>query len=176
MRAWSFPHSANQECMVSLVPDPSFSEQGPREFRDLTIQWYKDYGRSLDYLETRSDLRADRIGFYGLSLGADAGLLFAALEPRLRAIVLVAGGLSTSEETSETDPFNFAPRVTQPVLLVAGRDDFRNPLELSQKPLMRLLGSRDKRHYVFDRGHVPPRQQEVVRETLDWLDRHLGPI
>ena len=60
--------------------------------------------------------------------------------------------------------------------LVAARDDFRNPLELSQKPLMRLLGSRDKRHYVFDRGHVPPRQQEVVRETLDWLDRHLGPI
>jgi len=151
-------------------------EQGPRELRDLTIQWYRDFGRSLDYLQTRSDLRADSIGFYGLSLGADVGLLFAPLEPRVRALVLVAGGLSTSEEPGETDPFNFAPRVTQPVLLVAGRDDFRNPLELSQKPLMHLLGSRDKRHYVFDGGHVPPRQQEVVRETLDWLDRHLGPI
>jgi len=41
---------------------------------------------------------------------------------------------------------------------------------------MRLLGSRQKRHYVFEGGHVPPRQQEVVRETLDWLDRHLGPL
>jgi formylglycine-generating enzyme required for sulfatase activity/dienelactone hydrolase/predicted Ser/Thr protein kinase len=150
--------------------------QGPRESRDLAIQWYKDFARSLDYLETRKDLKADRIGFYGLSLGADAGLLFAALEPRVRVVVLVAGGLSTGEEPGETDPFNFAPRITQPVLLVAGRDDFRNPLELSQKPLMRLLGSQDKRHYVFDGGHVPPRQQEVVRETLDWLDRHLGPI
>jgi formylglycine-generating enzyme required for sulfatase activity/predicted Ser/Thr protein kinase len=151
-------------------------EPGPREFRDLTIQWAKDLGRSLDYLETRSDLRTDCIGFYGLSLGADAGLLLAALEPRLRAVVLVAGGLSTSEEISEVDPLNFAPRVGQPVLLIAGRDDFRNPLELSQKPLMRLLGSRDKRHYLFDGGHVPPRQQEVIRETLEWLDRHLGPI
>ena len=90
--------------------------------------------------------------------------------------MLGAGGLSTSEEPGETDPLNFAPRATAPVLLVAGRDDFRNPLEQSQKPLMRLLGSRQKRHYVFEGGHVPPRQQEVVRETLDWLDRHLGPL
>ena len=155
------------------LPD---GDQGPNEERDLTIQWYKDFARSLDYLETRKDLLPDRIGFYGLSLGAHAGVLFAALEPRVRVVVLVAGGLSTSEEPGETDPFNFAPRITQPVLLVAGRDDFRNPLELSQKPLMRLIGSQEKRHYVFDGGHVPPRQQEVVRETLDWLDRHLGPI
>ena len=155
------------------LPD---GDQGPRETRDLTIQWYKDFARSIDYLETRKDVKPDRIGFYGLSLGADAGVLFAALEPRVRVVVLVSGGLSTGEEPGESDPFNFAPRITQPVLLVAGRDDFRNPLELSQKPLMRLLGSPDKRHYVFDGGHVPPRQQEVMRETLDWLDRHLGPV
>ena len=52
--------------------------EGPSVFRDLNLQWYKDLARSLDYVETRSDLRADRIGFYGLSLGADAGLVFAA--------------------------------------------------------------------------------------------------
>ena len=89
--------------------------------------------------------------------------------------MLVGGGLSTSEDPGETDPLNFAPRINAPVLLAAGRDDFRNPLELSQKPLMRLLGSREKRHFVFEGGHVPPHQQEVVKETLDWLDRYLGP-
>jgi len=62
------------------------------------------------------------------------------------------------------------------VLLVAGRDDFRNPLELSQKPLMRLLGSREKKHYVFEGGHVPPRQQEMIRVVLEWFDRFLGPV
>jgi formylglycine-generating enzyme required for sulfatase activity/predicted Ser/Thr protein kinase len=149
---------------------------GPNVYRDLTIQWYKDLARSLDYVETRNDLRADRIGFYGLSMGARAGILCAALERRLRAVVLVAGGLSTVDEQGEIDPLNFAPRITAPVLLIAGRDDFRNPLELSQKPLMRLLGSKDKRHYVFEGGHVPPRWQEVARETLDWLDRYLGPV
>lgn len=69
-------------------------------------------------------------------MGADPGILSAALDARLRAVVLVAGGLSTSSDPGEIDPLNFAPRVTAPVLLIAGRDDFRNPLKLSQEPLM----------------------------------------
>jgi dipeptidyl aminopeptidase/acylaminoacyl peptidase len=71
---------------------------------------------------------------------------------------------------------NFAPHIKAPVLLLAGRDDFRRPLKQSQEPLMRLLGSKEKRHYVFEGGHVPPRWQEVIKETLDWFDRYLGPV
>ena len=145
-------------------------------YRGIATQWSKDLGRSLDYLETRSDVRMDGVGFHGLSLGAYAGLLFAAVEPRLTAVVLVAGGLSVDKDPGDADPLNFAPRIKAPVLLVAGRDDFRNPLELSQKPLMRLLGSREKKHYVFEGGHVPPRQQEMIREALEWFDKHLGPV
>jgi len=151
------------------------SSAGPNVYRDLRIQQFKDLARSLDWVETRPDLRADRIGYYGLSMGAHAGIVNAALEPRLRAIVLVSGGLLTGPVPGEIDPFNFARRVEAPVLLVAGRDDFRRPLKESQEPLMRLLGSREKRHYVFEGGHVPPRWQEVIRETLDWFDRYLGP-
>jgi formylglycine-generating enzyme required for sulfatase activity/predicted Ser/Thr protein kinase len=148
---------------------------GPNVERDLTIWWYKDLARSLDYVETRPDLNAERVGFYGLSLGAYAGLIFSPLEPRLRALVLVGGGLASAPAPGETDPIHFAPRITAPTLLIAGRDDFRNPFEASQKPLMRLLGSSAKRHYVFEGGHVPPRWQEVARETLAWFDAHLGP-
>jgi formylglycine-generating enzyme required for sulfatase activity len=149
---------------------------GPNVYRDRVIQQFKDLGRSLDWVETRPDLRADRIGYYGLSMGARTGIVNAALEPRLRAIVLVSGGLSTGPEPGEIDPFNFAPHVEAPVLLVGGRDDFRRPLKQSQEPLMRLLGSKEKRHYVFEGGHVPPRWQEVIKETLDWFDRYLGPV
>jgi len=28
---------------------------------------------------------------------------------------------------------------------------------------------------LFESGHVPP-FPDVVRETLDWLDRYLGPV
>ena len=145
-------------------------------YRGQAAQWSKDLGRSLDYLATRSDVRADRVGFLGLSLGAYAGLLLAAVEPRLSPLVLIGGGLSIDADPGDADPLNFAPRITAPTLLIGGREDFRNPLELSQKPLMRLLGSREKKHYVFEGGHVPPRQQEVIREALDWFDKYLGPV
>jgi hypothetical protein len=60
---------------------------------------------------------------------------------------------------------------------VNGRYDFLSPLEASQQPLFRLLGSPsgDKRHVLFESGHVPP-WPDVVRETLNWLDRYLGPV
>jgi hypothetical protein len=34
----------------------------------------------------------------------------------------------------------------------------------------------DKRHVVFEGGHIPPVSQQVFREILEWLDRYLGPV
>lgn len=151
---------------------------GLNAWRDLVIQWSKEVGRSLDYLQSRPDIEAGRIAYHGLSMGAGVGPIFAAVEPRIRAMVLVGGGLSTEEEPPEADPFHFAPRARVPILMINGTHDFIFPLEASQRPLFRLLPLPDgeKRHHVFDGGHVPPRMQEVARETLDWLDRHLGPV
>jgi len=157
-----------------LPPGP----RGPNVYRDLTVQRVKDARRALDYVETRPDLDAKRVGYYGLSLGASAGILIAAIEPRLRAVVLTGGGLPQDTPLPESDPINFAPRITAPTLMANGRNDFVNPLEQSQLPLFRLLGisAKDRRHFVHDGGHVPPGQQEIIRETLAWLDRHLGPV
>ena len=38
------------------------------------------------------------------------------------------------------------------------------------------LGSREKKHYVFEGGHVPPRQHEMIRVVLEWFDKYLGPV
>jgi hypothetical protein len=61
--------------------------------------------------------------------------------------------------------------------MINGRSDFFYPLETSQEPLYRLLGTpaKDKRRVVFESGHIPPRN-ELIKETLDWLDRYLGPV
>ncbi|HEU5181047.1 MAG TPA: protein kinase [Candidatus Polarisedimenticolia bacterium] len=151
---------------------------GANAERDLTIEWSKDIGRSLDYLESRPDIDKTRLAFYGLSMGAVMGPIVGAVEPRLRTLVLVGGGLSSGEEPPEVDPFNFAPHVRIPVLMINGSHDFLFPPETSQDPMFRLFQSpvNAKRHYVFDGGHVPPRMQEVARETLDWLDQYLGPV
>jgi hypothetical protein len=94
----------------------------------------------------------------------------------MKVPVLVGGGLDSERESPEIDPFNFASRVTVPVLMINGRYDFGSPLNTVQVPLFRMLGTsrRDKRHALFDSGHVPPRN-DIIKETLDWLDHYLGP-
>ena len=150
--------------------------RGPNFERELLTQRTLDVRRALDFLETRPDVDRTRLAFYSLSMGAYMGPLVGAVDDRLRTLVLVAGGLDEGLPP-EADAFNFAPRVRVPVLMVNGRYDFTAPYETSQVPLFRLLGSpaKDKKHVVFDSGHVPP-WPDVVRETLDWLDQRLGPV
>ena len=75
----------------------------------------------------------------------------------------------------EVDQIHFAPRVRIPVLLLNGRYDFFFPFDASQKPMFETLGTRkeDKRHLLFDGGHGIPRL-DMIKETLDWLDRYQG--
>jgi dipeptidyl aminopeptidase/acylaminoacyl peptidase len=151
---------------------------GKSHVRDLIIQWSKDLGRTIDYLQSRSDFEGDKLAYYGFSMGADTALPIVAVEPRLKAAILLSGGLRRLGYPPEVEPLNFVPRIKVPVLLLAGRNDFIFPVETSQAPLFKLLGTpaEHKRHVVFeDAGHVPPRI-EVIRETLDWLDRYLGPV
>ena len=64
-----------------------------------------------------------------------------------------------------------------PVLLIGTRNDFIFPLETSQKPFFRMLGTPEahKRHALFEGGHIGP-IKDAIREILDWLDRYLGPV
>ncbi|MGH9696069.1 MAG: SUMF1/EgtB/PvdO family nonheme iron enzyme, partial [Bryobacteraceae bacterium] len=65
----------------------------PDAYRECMIQFAKDASRSVDYLETRSDVQIARLGYYGISLGGELGPLLLALDPRLKAGVLASAGL-----------------------------------------------------------------------------------
>jgi eukaryotic-like serine/threonine-protein kinase len=146
-------------------------------YRDHVIEWSKDLGRTIDYIETRKDLDHEKLVYYGLSWGANLGNILPALERRIKVIVLVGGGFDPAKKLPEVEEINFAPRVTMPVLMINGQYDHFFPLESSQMPMFRFLGTpqKDKRHAVFDGGHIPPHDQ-MIREILDWLDRYLGPV
>jgi formylglycine-generating enzyme required for sulfatase activity/dienelactone hydrolase/predicted Ser/Thr protein kinase len=148
-----------------------------RALRDLQIQCYQDLGRSVDYLMTRGDVDAGKLAYYGFSLGASLGVMYTAVDKRFKASILFAGGFDSDTPLPEVDQINFATRVTTPTLMLNGRDDFRFPLEESQKPLFRLLGTppEHKRHLLIRGGHVPPRL-EIIKGVLDWLDLYLGPV
>ncbi len=146
--------------------------------RERVIHWAIDISRSIDYLETRDDIDATKLGFYGFSWGAWNGPIFTAVETRFKASVLLSGGLFVERDDPVVEPANFAPRSTVPVLMVNGRNDFWFPYEGSQLPLFRLLGAPDgdKQHVLLEAGHTPEDWQGVVRAVLGWLDRYLGPV
>jgi dienelactone hydrolase/predicted Ser/Thr protein kinase len=151
---------------------------GINEGRDRIVRWVKDFSRTVDYLDSRGDFDLSRIAYYGYSMGAASSLPILAVEERLRAAILLTGGLVTDTFTPEVDPINFLPRITLPVLMLGGSSDFAFPVETSQRPLFHLLGTpnRLKHLTIFENaGHVPPRI-ELIREVLDWLDRYLGPV
>lgn len=146
-------------------------------WRDHVIAWAKDIGRSLDYLETRSDVDGGRLAYAGQSWGAAMAPVMLAVEERFRAAVLVAGGLQLQRTLPEVEAINFITRVSVPTLLLGGRYDHFFPEAPTQRPFRQLLGTtaRDKRFVLYDVGHALPRK-DVARESIDWLDRHLGPV
>ena len=146
-------------------------------YRDRVIRWYQDLGRSIDYLETREDIDAGKLAYFGVSWGGRLGVLMTAVEPRFDAAVFYVAGLKFQRAQPEADPFHFVTRLTIPVLMLNGRHDMFFPIETSQKPMFQLLGTPDenKRHVIAEGGHDVPRQL-LIRETLDWLDRYLGPV
>jgi eukaryotic-like serine/threonine-protein kinase len=146
-------------------------------YRDHIIAWSKDLSRSIDYLETRPDIDHSKLAYEGLSMGAAMGAILPAIEDRLKVLILISPGFYLQRTLPEVDQLSFAPRVKAPVLMLNGRFDFIFPLGPSQEPMFRFLGTppEHKRRVVSDTGHDIPRV-EMIKETLNWLDRYLGPV
>ena len=138
----------------------------------------KDLSRTIDYLETRTDLDADKLGYFGISWGAWMGVILNAVEERFKAVILTAGGLSEGNYLPEARPLNFAPRVKAPTLLLNGKYDRFFPVEINVNVLLNLLGTpeEDKKLILLESGHDVWSNNKYRKEVLDWLDNYLGPV
>jgi len=146
------------------------------EYRDNTIDGVKDLRRTLDYLETRSDLDAKATAFFGYSWGGVNGPMALAHEPRFRAAVIDIGLLPPMSAFPEVDPVNALPRVRQPTLMFSGEFDSIVPIANARR-YFSLIGAppADKRHVIVIGGHFVPREL-LIREVLDWLDARVGRV
>ncbi len=144
-------------------------------YREHVIQWSKDLGRSIDYIETRPDIAMDRLGYFGLSWGSAMAPVMLAVESRFRASVLLSGGLVLQPTQPEVDPFNFLPRVRVPTRMINVPNDYFYPLKTSQGPFYHFLAAEPKDSVLVEGGHVPP-MNVVARWTLDWFEKYLGPV
>jgi dipeptidyl aminopeptidase/acylaminoacyl peptidase len=157
--------------------------RGETASRDWRIETVKDLRRSIDFLQSRDDVDASSLGYIGVSEGAEIGPLVLAVEPRLRAGVFCIGGVEGFRTIpEEVEPFQFAPLVETPVLMIGGELDPIYPFETHQRPLFEALGTavQKKRFVLYPNiGHdVRDRRvwSQVRGEILSWLDAYLGPV
>jgi pimeloyl-ACP methyl ester carboxylesterase len=140
-----------------------------REYADLVRSWVSEVRRSIDFIESRPGLDPEKIAYVGNSWGGRLAAIVPAVE---------LGGLASGHALPEVDQINYVTRITVPTLMLNGLHDPLEPLESSQLPMYRLLGTpaENKRHVQFDEwGHGLP-TNERIRESLGFLDRYLGPV
>jgi dienelactone hydrolase len=148
-----------------------------QRYTEYLHRWMQDVSRTLDYLETRPDVDLGGFAYFGISWGDRMAPIVLAVEPRFRVGVIYSGGLASGSSLPEVDQINYVTRVNVPVLMLNGLRDSVEPYDRAQRPLYDLLGTleADKKHVTYETGHIMPRAQ-VARETLDWLDKYLGPV
>ena len=149
---------------------------GSVQYRQELVMHATELRRSLDYLETRSDVDLTRLGYVGFSLGSGSWLSLAAVERRFRSVVLVGGGIDETFVSAlpEASAVNFAPRIAAPTLLLNGRYDEEHPWISRGLPLWRLLRE-PKRLMIIEGGHLP-RAEERVPAINAWFEETLGPV
>ena len=80
-----------------------FLPSGPSAaYRDYAIAWSKDLGRSLDYLETRTDIDSTKVAYFGDSAGGPNGESCWPLKSELRPQSFRRGGFSSRDTTFRT--------------------------------------------------------------------------
>ena len=140
--------------------------------------WVKDYKRELDYQSTRKDIDSTKFAHVGYSWGAATWA--ASFPPSSRASGRACCTWRDSRWSAagpEVDPFNYLPRVKSPVLMLNGKYDFFFPSATAQEPFFKRLGTpaADKKYILYEGGHDVPRT-ELIKESLAWLDKYLGPV
>ncbi len=148
-------------------------------YTEFLIQLGKDFKRCIDYLETRPDIDSTKLAYYGMSWGATMGPIITAIEERLQASVLLAGGfiLKVSRPRPEAAEINYITRVKVPTLMINGRYDSFFTYDRSIKPMFDLLGTPEEHKVLklYETDHIPPKN-EFIRDILAWLDKYLGPV
>lgn len=148
------------------------------QYTERLIKWTQDFSRTIDYLETRSDIDADKLGFYGHSWGGILGGIIPAVEERIKVNILICGGYdSGGKALPEADAVNYVPRVKIPTLMLNGRYDYIFPLKTNLIPFFNSIGTpeKEKRLCIYETDHYVSKA-DMIKEVLAWCDKYMGPV
>ncbi|MFT4537514.1 MAG: cephalosporin-C deacetylase-like acetyl esterase [Saprospiraceae bacterium] len=169
------------------LQDYDFDLKGDYKYwtRDMIRQTVFDLFRTIDYLETRSDIDSNKIGFYGISLGGMIGTIFSGLEKRVGATVItIAGGnlnfiygteaLASKhlDYLSIIDPINFVEMISpRPLLMINAEDDEVIPPLSSKLLYKKAKEPKEIKWYPATHKTVPLGQ--VFQDGIDWFNAYL---
>lgn len=146
------------------------------EFRKQMVNWITDLRIGLDYLGSRQEIDKQKIGFLGISNGANVGIVLTAIENRYKTLTFISAGLEKDfrSRLPETSPIKFASQIKTQKFFINGRYDENFPFNTDAKPLFKLL--REPRKIVtYDGGHIP-NVEFYVPVVNEWLDETLGKV
>lgn len=168
----------------------------PHSNRDAMIQTVVDGRRAVDFLQGRPEIDPERIGLVGGSMGGIIGTVLAAVEPRIKAsVLLVAGGnwemlaeksmhgdakalrrkkadaKEFAKVMASVDPINLVDLISpRPVLFQLGSKDEVVPAETGR--ILVEAAREPKEVDWYDTGHGLPLDR-VVPRVIAWLDDKL---
>jgi len=132
-------------------------------------KWLSTLEAGFEFVSKQPGTDPKRIGVFGYSLGGYLAVALAAREPRVRAVVELAGGI-------EPDLAKTVKRLP-PTLIVHGQDDSRVPFARATE-LQRLLervGAEVETEYLPNERHIlsPMAAFRALARALDFFGTHL---
>jgi len=153
--------------------------------RNIITQTVFDLRRAVDFIELRSELDADKIGFFGISLGGITGVIFCSVEKRVKAPVLaLAGGQmnlmfgknALSSETKDylsiIEPMNFIKQIAPRPLLMLNAENDEIVLPMMSKLLYNKAENPKNIIWYPAKHHTIP-LDKTYQEGLNWFNQYL---
>ena len=144
------------------------------EYRDTMIKIGKDFKRSIDFIESRSEFDINYLSYIGYSWGSVMSNILLAIDDRVKSAFICAGGLQVQKSKPEVDPAFYTRRITMPIMHITGKQDGIFDYENSQIPMQKLLGTpiKDQEMIVLEGvGHAISKDIRI-KNHLRWLKKH----
>lgn len=169
------------------VSDFDFSFDGETRYRsrEIITQSVFDIRRAIDFIESREDLDADRIGYFGISLGGIIGTIASGVDERIKVpVIVLAGGninlmfgvnaLSGKHKSylSVMDPINFVDQISpRPLLMLNAKNDEVVPPITSK--LLYKKARKPKQIIWYPAEHRTIPIDKAYGEGIKWYHEHL---
>ena len=164
----------------------SFSGKTRYWSREIITQTVFDLRRAVDFIETRNELDASKIGFLGISLGGITGTVFCGVEKRVKVpVIVLAGGQlnlrygkkalgsDAKDYTSIIEPKNFVKQIApRPLLMINAENDEIIPPIMSK--LMYQEAKKPKNIIWYPAKHHTIPIDKVYQEGFNWFDKYLN--